>query len=115
MTDDQFILVMAQVYQKNQLYFNALFGKYADWDYLYQLAASIKFDLPELHLSNQEKVKNYLIEFHLSTIMTVFRQWLEQGQDLSVEELMMLIKNLYMNGISGVLSSPLTSSTPKLK
>ena len=44
----------------------------------------------------------YLIEFHISTSLSLFRLWQRRNKDLPPEELFDLIESLYSKGISFV-------------
>lgn len=103
-SDTSFVQTMLVAYQQKPLYFNALLGKYGDGAYLYQLVDSFKFDLAELHLPDDDKRKEYLIEFHLTTTLALFRHWLQHDKNLPLEELIILIKQLYMDGINGAVN-----------
>ncbi len=101
--DDSFIQTLVSAYEEKPLYFNALFGKYGDLDYLYHLTEAFQFDLPELHLADEDKQKGYLIEFHVTIAISLFRHWLQSDKDLPIDELMGLIRKLYTSGIDGAL------------
>src|SRR5699024_11909815 len=81
-SDTSFVQTMLVAYQQKPLYFNALLGKYGDGAYLYQLVDSFKFDLAELHLPDDDKRKEYLIEFHLTTTLALFRRSEEHTSEL---------------------------------
>ena len=100
--DDQFIQTMVTAYETKPLYFNALFGKYGDINYISSLSNIFKFDLVETHLPDEDKQKGYLLEFHLSTTISLFRYWLQQEKNISIEKVMSLIKVLYTKGIDGI-------------
>lgn len=44
----------------------------------------------------------YLAEFHLTVSLSMYRLWLEQDKNISLDKLSSLIHTLYTNGISGL-------------
>ena len=44
----------------------------------------------------------YLSEFHMTVSLSMYRMWLKQGKDISVERLSELIHSLYIGGIQSV-------------
>lgn len=51
-----------------------------------------------------ERIKPYFAEFHIEVSMSLYRLWLNRGKDISLDELTMLIHNLYTYGASGMLA-----------
>jgi len=83
-------------------YLNTLFGEYGSNHFIERLKAVVPYESHKLSLSEDDPLSPYLMEFHLSTVLSLFRLWYQKGQDLSQEELFELIHSLYTRGISSV-------------
>lgn len=78
----------------------ALLCDYGSIRFLERLKREITFDSLDLNFPEHNSLKPYLIEFYISTSLSLFRLWLRQGKDLSSEELFKLVDNLYTKGIT---------------
>lgn len=78
----------------------ALLGDYGSIRFLERLKREIPFDKLDLNFPEYNFLTPYLIEFYISTSLSLFRLWLRQGKDLSSEELLKLVDSLYTNGIA---------------
>lgn len=78
----------------------ALLGDYGSIRFLERLKRELPFDRLVLNFPKEDSLTPYLIEFYISTSLSLFRLWLRQGKDLPSEELFKLVDNLYTNGIS---------------
>lgn len=78
----------------------ALLGDYGSIRFLERLKRDIPFDRLVLNFEKEDSLTPYLIEFYISTTLSLFRLWLRQGKDLPTEELLKLVDNLYTNGIT---------------
>jgi AcrR family transcriptional regulator len=78
----------------------ALLGDYGSIRFLERLKREIPFDRLGLNFPEYNSLTPYLIEFYISTSLSLFRLWIRQEKDLSSEELCKLVDNLYTNGIT---------------
>jgi len=83
-------------------YLNTLFGEYGGNHFLERLKTVIPYEAHKLSLPKDDPLSPYLLEFHLSTVLSLFRLWYQKDKDLSQEELFGLIHNLYTKGVSAV-------------
>lgn len=100
--NNSFISDLVNMYETKALSINALLGDYGNNHFLEQMKAKLKFNIPELDLPDDNILKPYLIEYHLSTTLSLFRLWLRREKDLPAEEFLSLIANLYNDGISSI-------------
>ncbi|ANY65646.1 TetR family transcriptional regulator [Paenibacillus sp. BIHB 4019] len=78
----------------------ALLGDYGSVHFLERLKREIPFERLIVDLPTNDILTPYLIEFYISTLMSMFRLWIRNGKDLSSEELVKLIDSLFANGIT---------------
>ena len=78
----------------------ALLGDYGSVHFLERLKREIPFDGLDLNFQEYNFLKPYLIEFYISTSLSLFRLWIRQEKDLSSEEFFKLVDTLYKNGIT---------------
>ncbi|MGZ7441433.1 TetR/AcrR family transcriptional regulator [Paenibacillus sp. TH7-28] len=79
---------------------SALLGDYGSTRFLNRLKREIALDRLELNIPQNQSITPYLIEFYLSTSLSLFRLWLQRQKDLSSEEFFKLVDNLYTKGIT---------------
>jgi Transcriptional regulator len=79
---------------------NALLGDYGGMRFLERLKNELPLDKLLLKLPESEPITPYLIEFYISTSLSLFRLWFRRQKDLPPEELAVLMHNLYTAGIS---------------
>ena len=48
-------------------------------------------------------IHTYLSEFHMTVSLSMYRLWLKQGKDISLEELSGIIHTLYTEGVRGIV------------
>ncbi|KOY13106.1 TetR/AcrR family transcriptional regulator [Paenibacillus xylanivorans] len=77
---------------------NALLGDYGSIRFLERLKREITLGRLELNLPSNSSITPYLIEFHISTSLSLFRLWLQRQKDLSPEEFFELVDTLYTKG-----------------
>ncbi len=82
------------------LVLNALLGDYGSIRFLERLKKEIPLDKLVLNFPKDDSLTPYLIEFYISTSLSLFRLWLRQQKDLSPEELFKLMDSLYTKGIT---------------
>lgn len=78
----------------------ALLGDYGSAHFVERLKREIPFERLIVNLPTNEILAPYLIEFYISTLISLFRLWIRNGKDLSSEELVKLIDSLFANGIT---------------
>ncbi|MDK8191237.1 TetR/AcrR family transcriptional regulator [Paenibacillus sp. UMB7766-LJ446] len=79
---------------------NAFLGDYGSIRFLERLKREITLGRLELNLPPDSAITPYLIEFHISTSLSLFRLWLQRQKDLSSEEFFKLVDNLYSKGVT---------------
>lgn len=77
----------------------ALLGDYGSVHFIERLRKEIPLERLIVDLPANEALTPYIIEFYISTLMSMFRLWIRNGKDLSSEELVELIDTLFTNGI----------------
>jgi len=83
---------------------SALFGDYGSARFLERLKREIPFDRWALNLPKDSVATPYLLEFYISTSLSLLRLWFRRQKDLPIDELVELIRNLYTGGISSVVN-----------
>ncbi|MDI4648059.1 TetR/AcrR family transcriptional regulator [Cohnella hashimotonis] len=78
----------------------ALLGDYGSVHFVERLKREIPFEKLIVNLPTNEILAPYLIEFYISTLMSLFRLWIRNGKDLSSEEWAKLVDGLFANGIT---------------
>ena len=83
----------------------ALFGDYGSARFLERLKREIPVDKWALNLPEDNAATPYLIEFYISTALSLFRLWFRRQKDLTRDELFELVHSLYTGGISTVVNN----------
>ncbi|GBF74429.1 TetR family transcriptional regulator [Paenibacillus sp. 598K] len=79
----------------------ALLGDYGAVHFIERLKREIPFErLIFEQFPTNEVLAPYIIEFYISTLLSMFRLWIRNDKDLSSEELVQLIDSLFANGIT---------------
>lgn len=92
-----------QLFENKELYIKALLGKYGNMRFLERLKSAFSIDKTYAEELNDETLAPYIIEFHVSTSLSLFHLWLNRGKDLPPEKLFSLIHELYNSGIKSYL------------
>ena len=79
---------------------NALFGDYGSARFLERLKREIPVDKWALNFPKDSAKTPYLLEFYISTAISLLRLWFRRQKDLPSDELFELVQNLYTGGIS---------------
>ena len=87
---------------EKSLYLKALFGDYGSNHFLERLKVNIPAESHGLGIPEDDPLAPYLMEFHLSTVLSLLRLWYQRDSDLPMEELFNLMLCLYTNGINGL-------------
>ncbi|MDT0125340.1 TetR/AcrR family transcriptional regulator [Paenibacillus sp. RRE4] len=78
----------------------ALLGDYGSVHFVERLKREILFERLIVDLPSDDALSPYIIEFYISTLISMFRLWIRSGKDLSSEELVGLIDSLFTKGIT---------------
>ena len=81
---------------------NALFGDFGSTRFLERLKREIPVTRWALDLPEESETTPYLIEFYISTAISLFRLWFRRNRDIPRDELFELVHNLYTGGISTI-------------
>lgn len=90
------------LFNGGELYVDALFGDYGGTHFIERVKASVLHEAHHLTTTEADLVSPYLMEFHLSTVLSLYRLWRRRQRDIPAEDLLRLIHNLYTGGISAV-------------
>ena len=94
---------MISVFDEKGFYLNALFGDYGGNRFLERLKAAVPFESHKLSISNKDRKLPYLMEFHLSTVISLLRLWHRRQKDIPTEELLDMIFRLYTGGTAAIV------------
>ena len=83
----------------------ALFGDYGNTRFLERLKKEIPVDRLALNLPEGSAVTPYLVEFYMSTALSLLKVWFRRQKDLPQDELFELAHNLYTDGISSIVNN----------
>lgn len=86
--------------REHLLVLSALLGDYGSTRFLKRIKKEITLHQLELDVPQNHSLTPYLIEFYLTTSLSLFRLWLQRQKDLSSEEFFKLVENLYSRGIT---------------
>ncbi|MEC0125601.1 TetR/AcrR family transcriptional regulator [Paenibacillus pabuli] len=78
----------------------ALLGDYGSVHFIERLKREIPFERLIVDFPTNDALAPYIIEFYISTLISMFRLWIRNGKDLSSEELVGLIDSLFAKGIT---------------
>ena len=93
------VQILIRLFEEKGKYLEALLGDYGNNRFLERLKEEIFSGEMNLSFPRENPILPYLIEFHTSTPISLFRLWHRRGKDLSLEELSALIQNLCTTGI----------------
>lgn len=99
---DIFLENLVTLYNDRKIYVEALMGDYGINRFLMKLVNSMNEIIPELNIPDDDPLKAYRIQYRISTSLSLFRLWIKREKDLSVDELLQLVWNLYLNGSSSL-------------
>ena len=84
---------------------SALFGDYGSSRFLERLKREIPVDRWTLNLPEGSAATPYLIEFYISTSLSLLKLWFRRQKDLPIDELFELTHNLYTGGIATIVNN----------
>ena len=80
----------------------ALLGDYGSIRFLERIKSEIPLDRLVINIPKDDPRTPYLIEFYISTALSLFRLWIRREKDITIDELSVLLNNLFRNGISSI-------------
>lgn len=92
-----------RLFEDKELYVKALLGKYGSIRFLERIKESFPVNQDLESITSNSSLTPYLIEFHISTSLSLFHLWLNRDKDLPAEKLFTLIHNLYIDGMKTYL------------
>ena len=92
------------LYEAKGAYLDALLGDYGNNRFIEQLKIRIPAEEQLIGLSEENILTPYLMEFHISTTLSMFRLWHRRKKDLTTEKLLELIICLYTTGVSSIVN-----------
>jgi AcrR family transcriptional regulator len=99
-TEPSDVQSIVRLFEEKGKYLEALLGDYGSIRFLERLKNEIHTDNLNLNFAKDNPILPYIIEFHISIPISLFRLWQRRQKDLPVEELSDLIQNLYTTGIT---------------
>ncbi|WP_042200878.1 TetR/AcrR family transcriptional regulator [Paenibacillus camerounensis] len=78
----------------------AILGDYGSVHFVERLKREIPFERLIIDFPTNDAVAPYIIEFYISTLISMFRLWIRNDKDLSSEELVKLIDSLFTSGLT---------------
>ncbi|APO43904.1 TetR/AcrR family transcriptional regulator [Paenibacillus sp. FSL H7-0942] len=78
----------------------AILGDYGSVHFVERLKREIPFERLIVDFPTDDVLAPYIIEFYISTLISMFRLWIRNDKDLSSEELIKLIDSLFSKGIT---------------
>ncbi|OMF40261.1 TetR/AcrR family transcriptional regulator [Paenibacillus amylolyticus] len=78
----------------------AILGDYGSVHFVERLKREIPFERLIVDFPTDDVLAPYIIEFYISTLISMFRLWISNDKDLSSEELIKLIDSLFSKGIT---------------
>lgn len=97
-----FLKNVLYLFEEKEKSINALLGDYGNIRFLERVKGEMPAVDPKSRLSEDSPFIPYLTEFHVSTILSLFRLWVRRDKDISVEKLLKLMETLYTTGILGI-------------
>ena len=91
---------LIEFFSEKEVYLKALFSDYGSIHFISRIKQELPLNSLQDTFPNAGNLMPYLIEFHLSTSLSLFRIWLKNKKDMPPNELFELIHNLYTKGIS---------------
>lgn len=92
--------VLIKTFSDKEVYLKAILGDYGSIHFMERLKKELPYEDLAKSFPEYNYLVNYVIEFHLSTSLSLFRAWIKNQKDISSEELLKLIHDLYTKGIS---------------
>lgn len=87
------------LFEEKEQSLEALLGEYGSLRFLERLKKELFFDELTGRMEKENPLFPYLMEFKISTAISLFRLWQSRQKDLSSEELIDLIQTLYSSAV----------------
>lgn len=94
---------LSALFACRELYLNSLLGDYGSAHFSMRLREELLPIALGSAPPDQKELMPYILEFHLSTSLALFRAWLQSGKDIPEEKLLELIHCLYTGGVSSLI------------
>ena len=92
-----------KVFEAKGKYLNALMGNCGNIRFIEKLKKELRFERSNLDIRKDDMYAPYLMEFYVSTTLSMFRLWNERNRDLKPEELFELIYRLRLGAMKNNL------------
>jgi len=90
------------LFEEKGAYLNALLGDYGNIRFIEKLKGEILSDGQKYCFPEDISITPYLLEFHVSTSLSLLRLWQRRQKDLPPDQLFRLIESLFTSGISSI-------------
>lgn len=92
------------LFKEKEKYLSSLLGEYGSFHFLNRLKSEVILNNKDIFSPEFSSIAPYIMEFHLSTSVSLLQLWLKRKKDLSSDELSDLIHTLFTTGISSILN-----------
>ena len=92
--ESQFIAQATALYAAHEQELTALLGEYGSAAFKARFKAELVNAFPKVFAAKQDQFFPYLVEYHISTILSLFQLWLKRKKDLPRAELFRMIDSL---------------------
>lgn len=92
-----------RLFEEKGTYLNALLGDYGSIRFQERLKEQMMISSGLKDKFSESRLFPYLLEFHISSLLSLFRLWQKRGKDLTQEELFGMIYRLYSGAQSFLL------------
>jgi AcrR family transcriptional regulator len=88
------------LFEEKEMLLRALLGKYGSMRFVELIKKEISSNIQTLNAYKDDKLSPYIMEFRVSTSISLFMLWQSRQKDLQIDELLNLIYSLYTTGIT---------------
>lgn len=104
--DEQTVLKNAvRLFDEKGTYLNALLGDYGSISFQERLKKRMMVSSGLKDKFADSELFPYMLEFHISSLLSIFRLWQKRGRDLSTQELFNMIYKLYSGAQRALLEN----------
>lgn len=93
---DDFLALFLQLYTDHEVELAAILGDYGSLRFQTRFKQAFVQAFPTVFAVKQDRTFPYLVEYHISTILSLFQLWIKRGKDLAPEELLAMIDSLLL-------------------
>jgi Transcriptional regulator len=97
------------LFEEKGAYLNALLGDHGNIRFIEKLKNEFFSDEKNYCLPEDSSFTPYLLEFHLSTSISLLRLWQRRQKDLPPDQLIRLIEVLFTSGISSIADGAMSN------